>query len=185
MYKLKKTVLLFFLLIIYGCTYYADGIRKEVIYQREFKKEIEQLDEIIRDHPESAKKAKAHLQLAIIYSYYKNPYLDYQKALSEIKKYISYYPESILEDDVKNLYAMLHEIDKLLNENLQISDKVKQLNDEINSLLAATEKLNDENKKLKFKLEQLNKENKEIKEKLEQLKNLDLWIEEMRKQIKQ
>jgi len=113
-------------------------------------------EEIAQGHPDQSMLAKAHLQMATLYSFYKNPELNYQRALKELEIYLSFNPADGGTDEIQNLLAILRELDRV----------------------------NEENKKSRQKVNQLSKENKELKASVKELKNLDIKIEEKRKKVK-
>ena len=118
--------------------------------------DIKSLEEIAKKHPDQSMRAKAHLKLAKLYSSYKNPNFNYRRALKELEMYLSFNPPDGKTDEIQNLLAILHELDRM----------------------------NEENKKLRQKMDQLIEENKELKNSIERLKHLDIKIEEKRKKIK-
>lgn len=127
----------------------------KIIKPEDFSKEIARLEAIAKSADLSAQ-PKAHLQLALLYSHYKNPNSDYIVALKELETYISLDPEDGRATEIQNLLAILRRFKKITDENQQI----------------------------KVKVEQLFLENSEIKKAVEQLKHLDIRMEEKRKEVK-
>ncbi len=117
---------------------------------------IEHYRKIAKEHGDLSTRADAHLQLARLYSSYKNQRPDYEQALKELETYLSFNPEKGKYDELQNWMALLREIVR---------------GDE-------------ENRKSKQKINQLAKENRELRGAVEQLKNLDIQMEERKRQVK-
>lgn len=134
----------------------------KTIKPEDFSKEIARLEAIAKGADLSAQ-PKAHLQLALLYSHYKNPNSDYIVALKELETYISLDQEGGTATEIQNLLAILRKLKKITDENKQLAQ---------------------ENNQLKIKAEQMFLENSEIKKTVEQLKHLDIRMEEKRKEVK-
>ena len=142
----------------------------------DFPKAIAALEKITVGHPDPYIQTKAHLQLAILHSSYKNPKPDYQRALDELKVYMFLDPDGGRKDEIQNLLAVLRELQRLEKEN----NKMKWI---VNRLTIENQNLADENKGLKETIEQLEILSKGMEETIEQLKSLDLQLEEKRKKL--
>ena len=124
--------------------------------QKEFPQEIARLDKLAREDPETSSRAQSHLQLAFLYVNYRNPQLNYTRALKEMETYRSLAPAKAYTDDFGNWLAVLREVDQLHKTN-------RSLRDEVASLKEANHKMG---------------------ETIERLKNLDRQMEEKRRLIK-
>jgi valyl-tRNA synthetase len=129
----------------------------------DYKKEVERLNNVVQASRNDSELANAHLQLALLYSDYRNPAHDYNTALKELDSFASLDPEGSRRAYFQNWLRMLKEIEKADRSNEDLKEKEQQLNKE---------------------LSRLEKENAEIKKKLEQLKHLDIEMEEKRKMVK-
>ena len=125
--------------------------------------QIELYQMVAKDHGDLSARIDAHLQLARLYSSYKNQRPDYEQALKELETYLSFNPVKGEYDEVRNWLTLLREIVRVNEENR----KSKQI---INQLAK-------ENRELRGTVEQL-------RGTVEQLKNLDIQMEERRKQVK-
>lgn len=158
----KKTIkLLIFLFVVIMLSHCTGAPKEGIPSYREAKSDnlpddIGQLEDILKNNPDSSIRAKAHLQLALLHSSYKNPNPNYQLALKELENYMSVEPAGRMNEDIQNFLAILREMDKMLEEN----------------------------KKMKQRMGQLTKENKDLKDAVLQLKNLDISMEEKRKKAK-
>lgn len=159
---LKKVIKLLILLLALIMLSQCAGAHKEGIpsYSKvkpdNLSNDIGRLEEIVKNNTDSSMLAKAHFQLALLYSSYKNPNPNYQQALKELEVYISLNPSGEVSEGIQNLLSILRELDKIIEDN----KKIKQQN----SLLI--------------------RESKGLKESVEQLKNLDIKMEEKKKKVK-
>jgi len=92
-----------------------------------FPKEIARLQTVAEKTQDMSGRAAIHLQLALLYSHYKNPAPNYRKALLEIEAYVSLEPEGGKADVIQNWLAMLKEIIRLGRENKDMKEKIGQL----------------------------------------------------------
>jgi DNA-binding transcriptional regulator YhcF (GntR family) len=92
-----------------------------------FHKEITRLQAITEKPQDTSNRAMIHLQLALLYSHYKNPTPNYYRALKELETYVSLYPEGGKADVIQNWLTMLKEIVKLSMENKDMKEKLEQL----------------------------------------------------------
>ncbi len=134
-----------------------------VLEPEDFHEEIARLEAAAVEALDLYEITEVHLQLALLYSHYKNPATDYLKALKELELYTALAPESEKTADIQSLFAVLRELKKLTDENKQVKRKMEEMN---------------------LKIQQLARENQELKETVEELKHLDLNIEERRREVK-
>jgi len=144
---------------LFNVTYYEF----ESLQPSEFQNKIETLQGIIQKKPAAPDAARAHIQLAFLYSHYRNPSPDYPRALGQLEKYASLDPEGGKQAYVQDRLRMLKEIAAYTVANEDLKGKTEQMKKEI---------------------ARLDKENTEMKEKLERLKYLDIELEEKRKLVK-
>jgi hypothetical protein len=139
--------------------------------------DIERLTDIADKAADPSMRAKADLQLAKLYSSYKNPKPDYQQALKRLEMYLSFDPAKGETDEMKNWLSLLHELAEGSEEIRKATQTLNQLTKDNNQLIKDNRELTKENRELA-------KENKELKDTVEELKNIDIKMEEKRKQIK-
>src|SRR3989304_3782663 len=146
---------------------------------------ITRWDTIAKEDTDIAKRATAHLWLALLYSHYKNLNPDYLMALNELEMYVSLDKEHSNADEIQNLLALLRSLKALEEENKRLKSEREHFPQENQEKLKnELERVSKENQELKTKIEQLIKENQEMKKTVEELKYLDINIEENRKQVK-
>ncbi len=134
-----------------------------------FHKEIVRLQEITQKYQDKAN-AMVHLQLAFLYSHYRNPTPNYHATLKELETYASLDPEGSKADIIQTWLTIIKEIVRLESENSGLDKENSRLNKE-------SAKLSKENVRL-------GRENNEMKDEIEQLQFLDIELEKRRKQIK-
>lgn len=144
---------------LFSATYYEYGSLRPY----EFQNEIERLQKSIQEMPDTPDAAKAHIQLAFLYSHYRNPAPDYSRALQQLETYVLSDTKGGRQDYVQNWLRMLKEI---------------------SAAAVANEDLNGKMEQMKKDTARLEKENAEMKEKLEKLKHLDIELEQKRKLVK-
>jgi len=124
--------------------------------EKEFFQETSRLQKLAREDPKTSVRAQSHLQLAFLYVNYRNPQLNYPRALQEMESYLSLTSARGQTEDFHNWLAVLKEVGKLQT-NLEKAQKAnKGLRDEVAVL----------------------------KETIERLKNLDRQMEERRRLTK-
>ena len=171
MYRLQNIIelcaILFLAVLISQCAHTGDLCKIHTHYadlkSTDFNKEIAQVQKITIKPQDTSAGAMVHLQLALLYSHYRNPTPNYQRALTELETYIFLDPEGGKADIIQNWLTILKEIVRLDGEHARL-DK--------------------ENVRLNKENVRLNKENNEMKEKIEQLQYLDIELEKRRKQVK-
>ena len=196
-----------FLLVTLSCT-----IKSGPKNEEEFYREISRLNKITQTSQDRIAQADAHLQLARIYLYHENPFLDYQKALEELESYQALAPEDSNAEDTQNWLSVLYRVERLEEEHQQMERRMENLNEEsalrkekldhqtevVRELKTKVERLGLENGQRKEALEQQRKKsqklqedieslqvnNEILKEMIERLKTLDREIEEKRKTLK-
>ncbi len=109
--------------------------------EKEFFQETSRLEMRAREHPETSVRAQSHLQLAFLYANYRNPKLNYARALQEMESYFSLTPGKAQTDDVQNWFAVLKEVGKLQTGMERMQKVNKSLRDEVTGLKETIEKL--------------------------------------------
>jgi hypothetical protein len=89
---------------------------------QEFEKE-----KLISEEQDASLRAKYHLQLGWLYSNYKNPQKDYQRALKEFDAYLAAVPEGIQTDEIQNWVSLLRAREKLAQEPLKCQGRIETL----------------------------------------------------------
>jgi hypothetical protein len=93
----------------------------------EYEKEIARLQRAIVNQPERSEKAKAHFQLASLYTSYNNPEKNYQIALKHLKSYISLAPQDKQDYEVQNRLSLLKKITQLSEDNAKLTQTIEEL----------------------------------------------------------
>ena len=153
----------------------------------QYTQKIVELNHVIQQNSNPTNVKKAHLELAQLYSNYKNPRRSYQKALRHLKVY-SASEDSGENGETRNWMAALKEIDRLSKEiatrNKQIRGLQSQFDKSKKAKLAlnkSNRKLTSEEIKLREKNRKLEESNQKLQKTIEMLKNLDKRLEEKRK----
>lgn len=146
----------FFLLLFFMVSCSLKQTPKSPEGKKEFLEETSRLEKVAQDHPEASLRADSHLQLAFLYVNYRNPQLNYTRALREMETYRSLAPAKAQRDDFGNWLAVLREVDHLRKANKSLRDDVASLKES----------------------------NHKMEETIERLKSLDRQMEEKRRLIK-
>jgi hypothetical protein len=109
--------------------------------EKEFTQETSRLEKLAREHPETSVRAQSHRQLAFLYVNYRNPHLNYTRALQEMESYRSLAPGRAQTDDIQNWFAVLKEVGKLQSGVERLQKANKSLRDEVAGLKETIEKL--------------------------------------------
>jgi hypothetical protein len=108
---------------------------------KEFFEETSRLEKRAGEHPKTSVRAQSHLQLAFLYVNYRNPQINYTRALHEMESYFSVAPGKAQTDDVQNWLAVLKEVGKLQTGMERMQKVNKSLRDEVAGLKETIEKL--------------------------------------------
>ncbi|MCK5140285.1 MAG: hypothetical protein KAQ85_10620, partial [Thermodesulfovibrionia bacterium] len=116
---IKLLIFLVMLIILSHCTsWHKEGVSSySDVKPYNLPNDIGRLEKIVKNNPESSIRAKAHFQLALLYSSYKNPNPNYQQALKELEAYISLNSSGKVSEEILNWLAILRELDKIIDEN--------------------------------------------------------------------
>jgi outer membrane protein assembly factor BamD (BamD/ComL family) len=109
--------------------------------EKEFFQEASRLENLTREHPKASVRAQSHLQLAFLYVNYRNPQLNYSRALQEMENYFSWAPEKEKTDDLQNWFTVLKEVGKLQTGLERMQKANKSLRDEVAGLKETIERL--------------------------------------------
>jgi chromosome segregation ATPase len=191
--KINPTVIMTVILIFSGCAHLTNSGKDTStapgpsVASDQYAREIVELNHVVQQNSNPAKVIKAHLELAQLYSNYKNPRRNYQKALRHLKVY-SASKDSAENDKTRNWMAALKEIDRLskaiATRNKQIRGLQSQFDESKKTKLAikkTNRKLTSEEIKLREKNRKLEESNQKLQKTIEMLKNLDKRLEEKRK----
>ena len=144
-----------FLLLFFTVSCSVQALKKPE-GEKEFFQETSRLEKLAREDPNASVRAQSHLQLAFLYMNYRNPQLNYNRALQEMESYLSLSPARDQTDDFQNWLAVLKEVGKLQTRLEKVQKANKSLRDEVAVL----------------------------RETIERIKNLDRQIEERRRPTK-
>jgi hypothetical protein len=126
--------------------------------EKEFSQETSRLEKLAQDDSETSVRAKSHLQMAFLYVNYRNPQLNYTRALREMESYISLTPEKAQTDEIQNWLAVLQKIESLQINLKRVQEANKSLRDEMSGLKEV-------NNKLRETIERLNILDRQMEEK--------------------
>ena len=180
--RLQWACLLLLLIFLAGCS--LKQTLKKPEGEREFLEETTQLEKLAHEHPETSVRAQSHLQLAFLYVNERNPQLNYTRALQELESYLFLTPTQTHSADVQNWLAVLRETDRLRKDQLNLREKNRDLQTQIDKLLTSLGKAQEANKSLRDEVVSLKETNNKMKEAIEKLKSLDRQMEEKRRRIK-
>jgi len=137
---------------------------------------IPDLEKRIPEERDASLRAKYHLQLAWLYSNYKNPKKDYRKALEEFELYLSMVPDGAQTDEIQNWLSVLGALDKSERENLEIRLSLE-------NQAQKNQRLRENMENVVEKNESLEEVNAGLKKTIERLKNLNLQVEKKKKSL--
>ena len=191
--KINPAVIMTAILIFSGCAHVANSEKDNSaapvpsVASDQYTQKIVELNHVIQQNSNPTNVKKAHLELAQLYSNYKNPRRSYQKALRHLKVY-SASEDSGENGETRNWMAALKEIDRLSKEIATRDKQIRGLQSQFDKSKKAKLALNKSNRKLtseEIKLREKNRKLEEANQKLqktiEMLKNLDKRLEEKRK----
>ena len=173
--RIKWRGFFFLLSFVVSCTSTL-GLRKPM-GERELIQEITRLEKLSRENPETTGRAKLHLELAFLYVNFRNPQLNYSRALQEMESYLSMSPAEEEKDGIQNWLAVLKELDRARKNEKGMEKNKQDLQAQIENLRISLGKVQDANKNLADEVASL-------QEMIEKLKNLDFQMEEKRNLIK-
>jgi hypothetical protein len=182
LHRLRWVCLLLLLIFLAGCSLKPSLKKPEG--ERDFLQETARLEKLAHEHPETSVRAQSHLQLAFLYVDERNPQLDYTRALQEMESYLFLEPTQTHNDDIRNWLAALRETDRLRKDQINLREKNRDLQNQIDKLLTSIGKTQETNKSLRDEVTTLKETNNKMKEAIEKLKSLDRQMEEKRRRIK-
>jgi hypothetical protein len=109
--------------------------------KKEFLEETSRLEKVAQEHPDASLRAESHLRLAFLYVNYRNPQLNYTRALKEMETYRSLAPAKAQGDDFGNWLGVLREVDQLRKANKNLHDEAANLKETNHKLEKAIERL--------------------------------------------
>ena len=175
------------LIALAGCTHQqnraAGGPEKTAVQPQTGKyiKEITKQEQTVRTSADTSERTRAHLELAHLYTSYKNPQRNYKKALKHLEIYASLEPDFAKDEDLRNWLSALKEIERMA-QKLESQDKeVHQLNKKLDQSRREITGFKKKTRQLKKKNNQLAESNASLEKTIEMLKNIDRNIEEKRK----
>jgi len=138
-HRLQSGSIFLLLFLIVGCS--LTLTQKEPEGDKEFLQETCRLEKLARDHPDASVRARSRRKLAFLYVNYRNPQLDYTRALREMESYLSLTPTQMENEDFNNWLAVLKEIEKL-QAGLEKTQKAnRSLRGEVGSLKETIDRL--------------------------------------------
>jgi len=131
-HRLQRGSVFLLLLLVVGCSLTLTQKRPEG--DKEFLQETCRLEKLAHDHPDVSVRARSHLKLAFLYVNYRNPQLNYTRALQEMESYLSLAPAGRQGEDFNNWLAVLKETGKLQKANRSLREEVAALKETIDRL---------------------------------------------------
>jgi len=122
-----------FLLLFFAVSCSVHGVKKPD-EEKEFFQETCRLERLAHNHPDVSVRARSHLKLGFLYANYRNPQLNYTRALQEMETYLSLAPAERQGEDFYNWLAVLREIVKLQKANKGLREEVGDLKETIDKL---------------------------------------------------
>jgi hypothetical protein len=129
-----------------------------------YMKKISKQEQTVRSAAGTSERMQAHLELAQLYTSYKNPRRNYKKALKHLEIYASLQPDFAGDKNLRNWLGALN-----------------QSQQNISALKKSTKKLKRDKAIFIKKNNQLTETNETLAKTIEMLKNIDRNIEEKRK----
>ena len=151
----RLAFLVFIVLLLSQCTpapLHKDAELKDMKFSaglkpKDFSREIARLEKIAKTHPDVSVQARAHLQLAMLFLDYRNPAVNYLRALRELEAYISLDPEGGRADEVQTWRALLNKIELLTKENNVIKEENQKMKGIIENMKSLDIQLEQKRKK--------------------------------------
>jgi len=138
-HRLQWGCIFLLLFLMVGCS--LNLAQKKPEGEKEFLEETCRLEKLARDHPETSVRAQSHLKLAFLFVNYRNPQLNYTRALQEMESYLSLVPAKGQTDDFKNWLSVLKETEKLQTGLEKAQKANRSLREEVAGLKETIERL--------------------------------------------
>ena len=148
-------LLVFIVVLLSQCTpasLQKDAEIKDMKYSaklkpKDFSREIAKLEKITKTNTDVSVQARAHLQLAMLFLDYRNPAVNYLRALRELEAYISLDPEGGRADEVQTWRALLNKIEILTKDNNRMKEENQKMNGIIEKMKSLDIQLEQKRKK--------------------------------------
>jgi chromosome segregation ATPase len=147
----------------------------------QYMKKISKQEQTVRSAAGTSERMQAHLELAQLYTSYKNPRRNYKKALKHLEIYASLQPDFAGDKNLRNWLGALKELDRQSRIINQLNKDLNQSQQNISALKKSTKKLKRDKAIFIKKNNQLTETNETLAKTIEMLKNIDRNIEEKRK----
>jgi len=147
-----------FLLFFFMVSCSVRQVVKKPEGEKDFFQETSRLEKPVREHPETSVRAQSHLRLAFFYVNYRNPQLNYTRALQEMETYLSLASADEQTVDFQNWLAALREIERLRTNAEEVQKANKNLREEVAGL-------KEMNHKMRVTIERLQKLDRQMEEK--------------------
>ncbi len=143
-HRLQWSCVFLLLFFIAGCSLMLAHKKPEG--DKEFLQETSRLEKLAHDHPDVAVRARSHRKLAFLYANYRNPQLNYARALQEMEICLSLAPAEKQGEDFNNWLAVLKEIGKLQKANRNLREEVASLKEMIDKLKSLDRQIEEKRK---------------------------------------
>ena len=142
------------------------------------------LEKMMENYGAASVHANVHLQLAWLYANYKNPKMDYKKALKVFETFRSLVPDEAQSDEIQNWLSILRALDRSEKELQQRQERISLLTEENAGRKTELDQQTKKIQKMQANIEKLQQGNARLKKTIEGLETLDLRIENKRKTVK-
>jgi hypothetical protein len=143
-HRLQRGYVILLLFFVIGCSLTVFQHKPEG--ENEFLQETRRLEKLAHDHPDVSVRARAHLKLAFLYANYRNPQLNYARALQEMETYLSLAPAEKQGEDFNNWLAVLKEVVKLQKANRNLREEAASLKETIDKLKSLDRQIEEKRK---------------------------------------
>jgi prefoldin subunit 5 len=154
-------VVLLLLLPLFGCS-----LKYTPRSAEEFERESLRLEKRARTHEDPAARAEAQLELACLYLHYRNPQLNYGRALQEFEVYLNVTAADRQNDEIQNWLHALREMERQERETARLKENLAVLTQETAHLKGSLAALTQETAHLKDNVAGLTREKEESRHSL-------------------
>lgn len=151
--RMKRSYLLplffFIMLDVLGCSQKQNMGTVDHIPVIGLEETIAGLEKSAEENKDLDVKARIHLELAGLYYQSHGAQCNYGKALEELEKYVLLAPHKSNSDEIRNLLAILREVNNQKKNNLLLKEEISRLKETINKLNSLDIKMEMKREKVK------------------------------------
>jgi len=142
-HRLRWGCIFLLLFFIVGCSL---TLHEKPEGDEEFLQETCRLEKLAHDHPDVSVRARSHRKLAFLYANFRNPQLNYTRALQEMEISLSLAPAERQGEDFNNWLAVLKEVVKLQRANRNLREEAASLKETIDKLKSLDRQIEEKRK---------------------------------------